>query len=235
MDYSVIQKKAEEIIGIESMPNLEQGSEEWFMARLGVFTASTCKDLLAKETSKTFQNLLYKKVGEVMTGWIDDRQINAPTLLWGKENEAAARSAYEMIEGVKTRRVGIVFGSPNLRYACSPDALRTDPIGVEIKCPVSRVFAEIVATKQIPLDWFYQSQFSLMVTGLDAWHLVVYDPRMMRNKVIIEQIERDDEVIDRIEGRLNGAIENLDKILAEHGHRFGDQWEDRLTIAGREE
>ena len=227
-----IQMTAEKVIGIENLRELEQGSIDWHTVRLGVFTASTANDLLAKKTSKTYENLIYKKASEVMAPEVDDNQINAATLLWGKSNEDAARSAYELIQDKKTERVGFLFGDSSLRYGCSPDFLEEEE-GGEIKCPVSRTFSEILHTGKIPKNWYMQMHFSMMVTDTKFWSLVIYDPRMVRNKVIIKRFPRDAETIVALRSELYQAIQMVDEILDCNQYKWGDQWGDRVSIAQR--
>ncbi len=113
---------------------MEQRSDEWHAARLGVFTASACGDMMTATKKKTFA---YKILAEMLTGEKDKFEKDLSKnqyVLWGIEKEDEARRAYEAATGNKVTAVGFVYRDAEKRVGCSPDGLIGDKGLQEIKC-----------------------------------------------------------------------------------------------------
>lgn len=209
---------------------IEQGGEDWQRLRLGVITASEVSNVIAKPRSGTkwpdmkisyFHTLL----AEVCTGV--SPEVNAKALAWGKQHEESARVLFEFTSGVAVTEAPILYRDETMRTACSPDGLCSDGRGLELKCPfTSRDFMKfrLGGFDAIKSAYMAQVQYSMWVTGKDAWYFANYDPRMKREGIHHVIVERDEKYITNFEEAVPEFIEKMDLALAEIGFKFGDQW-----------
>ncbi len=118
----------------------DQGSETWFQSRLGIPTASEFSTVLAKGKdggkSLTRKTYLMKLAGEILTGEPMESYSNQH-MERGKEQEAEAREAYELMKDVDCQQVGFIRNGDR---GCSPDSLIGSEGALEIKlrCRISR-------------------------------------------------------------------------------------------------
>ena len=131
-----------------------QRDDAWFAARAGKVTASRFKDVLARNKPTAAQakagepgnpsadrtRYLWQIVTERLTGQPVITPDAAP-LRWGRENEDAARVAYQFTTSARITETGFI-AHPKLPIGASPDGLvsdESDPDGafglIEIKCP----------------------------------------------------------------------------------------------------
>ncbi|MDU5747800.1 MAG: YqaJ viral recombinase family protein [Haemophilus parainfluenzae] len=210
--------------------SVEQGSYEWQRLRLGVITASEASKVIAKPRSgKKWTDMklayFYTLLGEVCTG--EAPEINAKALTWGKTHEESARTLFEFTTDVKVTEAPIIYRDETLRTACSPDGLCSDGKGLELKCPfTSRDFMKfrLGGFDAIKSEYMAQVQFSMWVTGKDAWYFANYDPRMKREGIHHVIVERDEKFMADFEEMVPEFIEKMDESLAAIGFSFGDQW-----------
>ena len=112
----------------------DQGSEEWFAARLGKVTASRFADVMTNPQSKadkqagklsgTADTYLNEVIGEIIT----ERTASMPdmkSMQWGNDHEEMAREVYEARTGNKVSQVGFVE-IKGRDIGCSPDGLVGD-------------------------------------------------------------------------------------------------------------
>jgi putative phage-type endonuclease len=204
--------------------NFEQGSPEWLKAKLGVISASNIAKVLAKKGTETRAGYVSELVAQIATGEMPE--INGRALEWGTMQESVARSAYEFTQGVSVQEVGFIYGKDR-RFGCSPDGIISDKNkGLEIKCPyTSKVHVDFLAMDKIKLEYYYQVQFSLWVTGLETWDFCSYDPRFKTNILKVYTVEKDLELMERFEKEVPAFIEEMDVLLNKIGVKFGSQWE----------
>lgn len=227
MDNSWI-LKFEQIFG--PIVNIEQGSEKWAMARLGVITASESHNVIAKPRSGTKwtdmkMSYFHTLLAEVCTGVAPE--VNAKSLAWGKQHEEAARTLFEFTASVDVTEAPILFKDETLRTACSPDGLCSNGFGLELKCPfTSRDFMKfrLGGFDAIKSAYMAQVQFSMWVSGKGAWYFASYDPRMKREGIHHVVVERDPKYMADFEEMVPEFVEKMDESLAEIGFKFGDQW-----------
>ena len=204
--------------------NFEQGSYEWFQAKLGVPSASNIAKVLAKKGTETRAGYLSELVAQVATGEMPE--ISAKAMDWGKTQESVARSAYELCENVQVEQVGFIYGH-NRRVGCSPDGLVLNIAkGVEIKCPyTSKVHVDFLAMDKIKDEYIKQCQFSLWVTGLETWDFCSFDPRFKKNLLKVHTIQRDQSLMDRFDNEVPEFIKEMDAILERLEIKWGSQWD----------
>lgn len=210
--------------------NVEQGGEDWMRLRLGVITASEVSNVIAKPRSGTAWTDMKKAyfhtlLAEVCTGV--SPEVNAKALAWGKQHEMDARTLFEFTSGVQVTEAPIIYRDESLRTACSPDGLCSNEFGLELKCPfTSRDFVKfrLGGFDAIKSAYMAQVQYSMWVTGKDAWFFANYDPRMKREGIHHVVVERDEKFMDEFDTHVPDFIEKMDLALAEIGFTFGDQW-----------
>ena len=197
--------------------DVEQGSDEWKAARLGRVTASRVADMTAKTKTgwgASRANYLAELVAERLTGAPAERYTNA-AMEWGSENEAAARSVYEMMTDATVEQVGAVL-HPSIDMAlASPDGLvGTDGL-VEIKCPSTATHIDTLLTQTIPDKYIKQMQFQMACTGRAWCDFVSFDPRMPGDMQIwIKRVNRYDELIATLEDETRVFLAEVDATIA---------------------
>lgn len=208
----------------------EQGTQEWLNARLGVITASEVHALLPDARSKTFKYkearkaYMNKLIGEVCTGYSEE--LNAKALQWGKDNEAAAVSAYEFHTGREVERIGLIYKDSSKRCGASADfKIKGEEYGGEIKCPISpAVFVGFLLDNEEKPEYISQYQFGLWVTGWHGWDFCNYHPRMKKKMIHKVSHCRDLWFMEYFENEIPKFIKEMDEKLAKIGIPFGAQW-----------
>ncbi|HKJ88755.1 MAG TPA: YqaJ viral recombinase family protein, partial [Gammaproteobacteria bacterium] len=126
-----------------------QRSDDWFRARLGVFTAGSTFKTIMHGYAKGKRSLVLTKAAEVLTGeW---QEATAASLEWGKSHEADALAMYEFMYGENVQEEGLVLHPDHARAGCSPDGLVREDGGIEIKCP--QTSREHVRNLLEGMDW----------------------------------------------------------------------------------
>ncbi|WP_105625479.1 lambda exonuclease family protein [Cronobacter sakazakii] len=209
---------------------VEQGDEAWQRLRLGVITASDVHNVISKPRSGTKwpdmkMSYFHTLLAEVCTGVAPE--VNAKALAWGKQYEDDARALFEFTVGVQVAESPIIYKDETMRTACSPDGLCSDGRGLELKCPfTSRDFMKfrLGGFEAIKSAYMAQVQFSMWVTGKEAWYFSNYDPRMRREGLHHVVVERDEKYMEDFTEAVPEFIEKMDMALAEIGFTFGEQW-----------
>jgi len=209
---------------------VEQGSYDWLKLRLGVITASEAGKVISiprsgKKWTDTKLSYFYTLLGEVCTGEVVE--VTAKPLAWGKEHESSARTLFEFTSGVDVSDASIIYKDDSLRCACSPDGLCSDGRGLELKSPyTTAVFMKfrLGGFDAIKAEYMAQVQYSMWVTGRDAWYFANYDPRMKREGIHHVLVEREQEYMNKFDDMVPEFIEKMDQSLAEIGFKFGEQW-----------
>ena len=214
---------------------IEQRSWQWHNMRLGVITASQAVNVLAKRGSATREGYLARLVGEICTGLPQD-EVTAKAMQWGIENEPKARQMYEFLTMEPVSSVPFIY-SHSMRCGCSPDGILTGkPIGLEIKCPfTTKVHIETILDETIKKEYQAQMDFSLLVSGLDAWEFCSFDPRMQRKQLHTITWDRNDKRLAIMEEAVQEFITDMDRALLSIGFEFGEQWSAEIAKQQAEE
>lgn len=211
----------------------EQGSIAWLQSRLGVITASEVKSAIAKADSDTRSTYMCGLVAEVATSVVEE--INSKHMDWGKLHEQSARSAYEFANDCEISQVGFIFKDDSFREGASLDGLIVGKNKhTEIKCPWdSTNFIKFSLLDKIKKEYEAQAQFQMRVIGSEVMDFVQYDPRMHVSPLKVLTIERDEKMQAKFDELIPAFIEDMDKMLAQLGISFGDQWK-RLALKSDE-
>jgi hypothetical protein len=173
----------------------EQGSPEWFAARLGLATSSEFSTVMAKGrdggASLTRKTYLNKLAGEILTGEAAESYTNVH-MERGKVMEEEAREAYAFMKDADPRLVGFIVNGPK---GCSPDSLIGEDGGLEIKTALPHIQVERLLRGELPAEHRAQVQGNLWVTERKWWDFVSYCPRL---PLLVVRVERDEDYIGKI-------------------------------------
>ena len=195
--------------------NCEQGSPEWFAARLGMPTASEFKAVLAKGQGKTRKSYMMKLLGERLTGQPADSYTNGH-MERGKEMEDEARRMYAFMRDVEPTPVGFVR---NGGVGASPDALIGDAGLLEIKTKAAHLQAELLLADRVPPEHLAQTQGQIWVAEREWCDFVSYWPGMYP---FIKRVFRDEKYIETLAAEVGAFTEELDKLEAKIRKQYGD-------------
>ena len=197
---------------------MEQGTEEWFAARLGKVTASRVADVIAKTKtgiSASRGNYLAEIVAERLTGTRAEGFTNA-AMQWGTSNEPAARDCYVFETGQDVTEIAFVDHPHIAMTGASPDGLVGDKGLIEIKCPGT---AKHIATlRGAPIDGKYitQMQWQMACTQREWCDFVSYDPRLpVEMQLHIRRVTRDDALIDELERDVLSFLIDVDATVTD--------------------
>jgi putative phage-type endonuclease len=198
--------------------NLEQGSQEWLLARCGKVTASRVADIMAKTKSgysASRGNYMAELVCERLTGVPTDT-FKSAAMEWGTAQEPHARAAYEAVGGVLVEEVGFVPHPSIPDAGASPDGLVGSVGLVEIKCPYTATHIETLLSGKVPDRYNTQMQWQMACTGRTWCDYVSYDPRMPENmRLFLARVFRDQSAILAMETEVLTFIHELtDKVAA---------------------
>jgi putative phage-type endonuclease len=203
----------------------EQRTDEWFQQRLGKVTASNLHKVLAK--TKTGYgadrgNYMTQLVLERITGNRAEGYTNS-SLQWGIEQEQFARAAYEAYRGVLVEEVGFI-PHPTIQMAgASPDGL-VDGGMVEIKCPESKTFLEVLLSKNpVSAQYYAQVQWQMRCADRPWCDYVVFDPRFPpKAQLFIARVNRDDRWIEEAETEVKKFLAEVDEKVQALKQKIGE-------------
>lgn len=175
---------------------MDQGTEEWFAARLGKVTASRAADVLTKKGSAARANLSAQLVLERLTN-TKGESFSSAAMQWGVDQEPFARAAYEAHSGVWVDTVGFVQHPTIERAGASPDGLVGHDGLVEIKCPNTATMIDTLLTGKVPSNYATQMQMQMACTGRAWCDYAVFDSRMpVKAQLFVKRVQRDQKFID---------------------------------------
>lgn len=202
---------------------VEQGTPEWFAARLGNVTASRVADVIAKTKSgysASRENYMAQLICERMTGTVAESYTNA-AMQWGTETEPLARAAYESIADVLVDEVGYIAHPTIERAGASPDGL----VGVfgllEIKCPNTATHIDTLISEQVPTKYITQMQWQMSCTGRTWADFVSFDPRLPSGlQMFVKRVEFDAEYVAMLKEEVIKFLIELDAKISKLNERL---------------
>lgn len=177
--------------------NCEQGTEEWFAARVGIATASGFADILAKIKSgeaATRRNYRAQLVVERLTKK-PIPTFQSAAMRQGIEREPDARMAYMIKTGLVVEQVGFLRHE-ELEAGASPDGLIEKDGGLEIKCPELATHLSYLKLKTEPPEYTAQIQGNLWIGEREWWDFCSYNPDFPENlQLVIRRVYRNEAYI----------------------------------------
>jgi YqaJ-like viral recombinase domain len=195
----------------EILFELEQNTDAWIEARLGLPTASMFAALMRGGDAKTRTDYMRKLAGERLTGRPMDN-YSSSDMLRGHEWEAEARTAYCLLADVDVRQVGFI---KNGKAGYSPDGLIEPHLGagVEFKTRNAHRQIELLLKGTMPPEHMAQCQGALWVGELEYIDLVIFSKSLplFRHQVVRDEpFIRDLEIaVDMFEGELRAMVEKI--------------------------
>ena len=187
--------------------DFDQGSPEWYAARMGIPTASEYSTVMASGKgggeSKTRATYMRKLAGEILTGEPMESYSNS-NMDRGKVMEPEARELYGFVHDCELRQVGFVR---NGNTGCSPDSLIGEDGALEIKTAFPHILIDILDRGKFPAEHVAQCQGVLWVSGREWIDLVVYWPKL---PLFVKRAYRDESYI----GGLASAVGTFNVELA---------------------
>lgn len=194
---------------------MEQGTEEWFAARLGRVTASRVNDIVARTKtgySASRDNYLAQLVCERLTGKGAESYTNA-AMAHGTETEPLARAAYEMKNSVLVDEVGFVQ-HPTLMAGASPDGMVGQDGLIEIKCPQTNTHIDTLLSGKIPIKYKAQMTWQMLCTGRKWCDFISFDPRLPQElQMFVQRYPYDVEYANQLENEVKLFLAEVDVTL----------------------
>lgn len=145
--------------------DVEQGSDEWRKARVGIITGSNVGAILGHNPYRSANAVLKTMVQEAKGHFKNLDHV--PAIRWGNENEAVAAGHYTMEEAPSWNVTKAGFVTLNDWLGASPDRY-VEPDGLlEIKCPASQALEPEPSFNSVHVQEHYydQIQLQMLVTG----------------------------------------------------------------------
>ena len=194
---------------------MEQGTDEWFEARLGKVTASRISDVMAK--TKTGygagrKNYMMQLLCERLTGAREETYTNA-AMQRGIDLEPLARSCYEVHVDTIVEEVGLIDHPMIFMAAASPDGLVGEAGMLEIKCPNTAQHVACIETGKPDAKYINQMQWQMACANRLWCAFVSFDDRMPEElQFFCVEVERDDELIKEMEAEVHKFLKELDAL-----------------------
>lgn len=192
-----------------------QGSDEWYLCRRGLPTASMFsvigrqKGRAADGTSKTRTTYLHKLAGEIITGEPMESYTN-PSMDRGHAQEDDARNLYAFQHDVEPELVGFIEDT-DLRAGASPDALiGTDGV-LEIKAAAAHIQIERLKKGKLPPEHVAQVQGALLISQREHADFVSYCPKL---PLLVVRVGRDAEFLKTLTDDIAQFNEDLDDLIS---------------------
>ena len=205
---------------VQDAVHLEQGTDEWKLARLGYVSASNLDAVMARGKSGeaiTRKKYKVRLAAERLTGEITESYSNS-AMEWGVVNEEKAAMAYEVSKDTLLDRTGF-WKHPTIPWlGCSPDRLVGSDGLVEIKCPDSSTHIDYWFSKQVPAEYVKQVQGQIWVMDREWCDFVSYDPRMPeKNRLLVVRAYRDETLIKQMQEEVEKFLNEVEGLIIKLG------------------
>lgn len=205
---------------------IEHGSEDWHRARSGKFTPSELYRLMTEPKVKTeklsegAKTYVKEKIAEILTVDISNEKMfhgnNATE--WGNSFEGEAIELFSDMLNKEIINVGFLNYDDN--FGGTPDGISHDNLfGIEVKCPynpsihLDNLLLDSLAFKKERKEYYWQIQGYSLITGIEDWYFVSYDPRQIDYKLKILPIKRNEDDIRIIKEKLQIAADYKHELL----------------------
>lgn len=188
--------------------DMEQGTEEWHQARLGIPTASMMSSIItstgkASTSAATYMNQLLAdwKAGKTVDNWEGNKFTEI-----GHEREPEITSLYELITEQKVEPIGFCFKDESKLVGCSPDGLVGADGLVEFKNPKGSTMIKYLLDDKVPTEYKVQVHAQMWITGREWCDFMIHHPDL-GHKII--RVERDEQFITAMSGMVSKFITKM--------------------------
>lgn len=167
----------------------EQGSEEWFAARLGIPTASMFKEIITSQGKRatSLNGYANKLAAEILMGKAPE-SFESEWMRRGTELEPQARAFYEFERDCEVQEVGLCLLDDGSAGA-SPDGLG-ETRGLEIKCPAPHTHVDYLSKWKVPAAYVPQVQGCMWICERDEWDFLSFHPDMPPMLLTVKRDEK---------------------------------------------
>jgi hypothetical protein len=193
--------------------DVEQGTDEWFAARVGIPTASSFSRLVTGtgKASSQLSDYAAELAADMYAGKPLERWGGNDATERGHEIEPQARFSYEFDNGVEVVRVGFIV---NHGAGCSPDGLVGDDGLHEIKCQMAKGHVQTLAYyakhKTCPPGYLPQVQGQLLICEREWADLDFFHPDLPGLRV---RVARDETYITGLLQGIRLVIEQRNELV----------------------
>lgn len=205
---------------------IAHGTDDWHRARSGKFTPSELYRLMTEPKVKTEKlsqgamTYVREKIAETLTVDISNDKIfqgnNATE--WGNSYEGEAIELFSDMVNAEIVTPGFINYDNN--FGGTPDGLdRNNLFGIEVKCPynpsihLDNLLLDSLAFKKERKEYYWQIQGYSLITGIEDWYFVSYDPRQIDYKLKVLPIKRNEDDIRLIKEKLQIAADYKQELL----------------------
>jgi len=179
--------------------DVEQGSQAWVEARLGIPTASRFSSIVTPKGALSASRDAY--LAELLAEWA----LGYPVQEWlgnehterGKVLEPDAFAYYGLVTEREPRACGFVYRDAARMVGCSPDFLVNDDGVGELKCPMAGTHLLWLARGICPREHWAQVQGALWVTRRPWADFMSYYPSLPPLLVRVEPDEAFQAALDK--------------------------------------
>ena len=192
--------------------DLEQGTDEWLMARLGVPTASEFDAIMkcgrGGGPSKERMTYMFKLIGERLT---DEPSAKFDTFATrrGHELEPEARDLYTMLTGNEVTQVGFI--ARGKWCGASPDGLIGDDGMLEIKTKLPHLQIPVLLSGEVPAEHVAQLQGQMWVADRAWVDFLSYWPGL---RPFLKRVHRDEDYIAKLASAVEEFHAQMDEVMA---------------------
>lgn len=206
--------------------NMEQGTQEWYEARLGLITASVAKQLLTAtyKVSKDKKNdlLAMELASERITGRRIETYITRD-MERGHREEVIARNIYcthykSVVEAgfITTDRLGFKVGY-------SPDGLVGDRGIIEIKSRLPKFQIQTIVEGEVPSEYVVQCQMGMWVAEREFCDFIQYSNGL---PMFVKRVEPDPVIVEALEE----ALSLFEEKIVGYQKKFADMSEEFIQV-----
>ena len=211
---------------MSNIGNIPHGTKEWRMARNGRFTPSELYRLMTEPKSKTDKlsvgaiSYIKEKIAETLIeNFTDENQFTNAATAWGNSYEDEAISIFADLSDSEIIKPGFI--NQNDYFGGTPDGISANgKFGIEVKCPynpaihLDNLFLDPVDFAKERKEYFYQIQGYALLTGIEDWYFISYDPRQQEPfKLRHILVKMDKEAQRKIREKLKLANEYKQKLI----------------------
>lgn len=173
---------------------MEQRSEEWYAARLGIPTASSFNKLITStgKPSSQAQGYINQLIAERVTGRRPESHTSE-AMQRGIEMEADAVAWYELMTDQEVTETGF-HRHPEIDCGASPDGLVGEGL-LEIKCMLAHNHIACLRKEAVPSTYIPQVQGQLFVLDRPWCDFVSFHPEL---PPMLIRVERDEQFIEAL-------------------------------------
>jgi putative phage-type endonuclease len=199
--------------------NAAQDDADWIAQRAGKFTASRAGKLMARTKNGPAASrgeLLTLLAVERLTGQCVPTYSNA-AMYRGVELEAEARDAYAFATLAVVEECGFIACADLPNCGASPDGLIGDVGLLEVKCPSNmEKHLDALRSGAHAVEYRWQLQHQLMVTGRQWVDAVSYDPRWPDDlQLAVTRVYRDEDAIKELRAAIVQADAEVEATVSE--------------------